>query len=1696
MADSRNGGGIRRQDSRSPPFSIQLLSAPESLFGDDELTRLLPASYLTESDDLATPSGHVRTCIRTELDLHRLNKISVWLWIAGRLTPPRPLHHQLLLNREIFITEQMDMHLIWTTGRIFVKPMPRFLLEPRFWTEYLCCRQEYDCSNGESPSRGSVQECECRRLWKCALGFLFSYAALIRHESDFLTAKEKHLLPEEVEWPGWISFVEQLNTEHIYPDIDPRFYHGELRLSRLNKIYRLSRAPLDGYMAHWNQYATFFQDNFAWLAGTTVYIAVVLTAMQANHDHRYLGLRQVAPTSTADTTLDIIAIHGLDTQSPRTWEYRKKPEDGGGIVNWLANADMLPAAIPEARIFTYDWNANYFKNAPVQALLGHADTLLTHLLKDRGRERRPIIFVASCFGGLILAEAINRAAQLESVYKDILLSIAGIVFLATPFRGSDAAKQAQWQVIVGGIMGEQASSQLVDDLNSRDKELRKITQLFAENARRDSIQIPIYCFYETKKTEMLRKFLSPRSATSLASLFKKTQKILVTDDSACLDTFDRLGLDATHSGMNKFRGPTDANFEHVRRAIRRFADKASSVVNGRQKGLKTCHFMVPFGRNKGFVGRTSILDELLKKIPPGVDEDDCQRTAIEGLGGVGKTQIALEAAHRVHDIHPDCFVFWVPAIDAASFENAYREIGQRLEISGIDDEKANIKTLVKVALSQENAGTWLLIIDNADDMQLLFSNSALCDHLSFSRNGSILFTTRNHEVTGCLDIRRKDVITVAEMARVESIALLQQDLKEAQTCDNKSITVLLDFLADLPLAIRQASSFMAKTGTTTTKYLSHCQASDKTLIKLLGRNFEDRNRYKASDNPVATTWLISFEHISRDMPLAVHYLKFMCFLAEKDIPVSLLPPADDEINADEAIGTLKAYAFINQRGGSSSFDIHRLVRLAVQNWLEEKGERGAVITTVIQRLAAAFVSPKHENRGVWMQYLPHAQTALESQKYCRDEEAKRSLLFDVGESNMMLGKYMESEQIYRQALDLAKGALGPEHRATLIGMNNLATVLGKQGKYEEAEQLHRQTLDLKKEVLGLEHHSTLATINNLATVLCNQGKYEEAEEIHRQALDLIKEVLGPEHPNTLTSISNLASVLDNQGKYEEGEQLHRQTLVLTKEVLGPEHPSTLMSMNNLATVLWEQGKYEEGEQLNRQTLDLRKKVLGPEHPDTLTSISNLARVLDDQGKYAEAEQLHRQTLDLRKKVLGPEHPDTLMSISHLATVPDNQGKYAEAEQLHRQALDLRKEVLGPEHPDTLTSISNLANVLSNQGKYEEGELMHRQTLDLRKKVLGPEHPNTLMSMNNLATVLYNQGKYEEAEKMYRQTLDLTKEVLGLEHPNTLMSMNNLATMLDDQGKYEEGEQLHQQTLDLRKKVLGPEHPDTLTSTNNLAKVLYNQGKYEEAEKMYRQTLDLTKEVLGLEHPDTLMSMNNLATMLYNQGKYDEAEEIHRQALDLIKEVLGPEHPNTLTSISNLASVLDNQGKYEEGELMHRQTLDLRKKVLGPEHPDTLMSISHLATVLDDQGKYEESEQLYRQTLDLRKKVLGPEHPDTLMSISHLATVLDDQGKYEESEQLYRQTLDLRKKVLGPEHPSTLTSMSNLAKVLYHQGKYEEAEEIQRQAQDLRKKVLGPEHPNTLMSMNNLATVLYNQGKYDEAEQIYWQTIGLGGHVLS
>ncbi|KAF2457806.1 hypothetical protein BDY21DRAFT_414808 [Lineolata rhizophorae] len=197
-----------------------------------------------------------------ELNVERLNKVHNLLWLAGRPMPPRPLHYQRASGREIVITEQMSLHLLWGHGKMYLKPIPRYLLDYAFWRDKIQCSQ--------------------RQLYGCALGFLLSYVALIQYESDFHIAQEHRLVPPNLSFARWRAFVKSLLADRssTYVDVNERYLFGELRLNRLNLIYRFALGSWRGYVYPYQQYSQFFIDNLTPILSFIGYVAIVLTAMQ------------------------------------------------------------------------------------------------------------------------------------------------------------------------------------------------------------------------------------------------------------------------------------------------------------------------------------------------------------------------------------------------------------------------------------------------------------------------------------------------------------------------------------------------------------------------------------------------------------------------------------------------------------------------------------------------------------------------------------------------------------------------------------------------------------------------------------------------------------------------------------------------------------------------------------------------------------------------------------------------------------------------------------------------------------------------------------------------------------------------------------------------------------------------------------------------------------------------------------------------------------------------------------------------------------------------------------------------------------------------------------------------------------------------------------------------------------------------
>jgi len=197
-----------------------------------------------------------------------LNKIHPYLWLAGLPKPTRPLHRQKLMNRTICLTEAPDEHMVWHESRIFIKPIPEYLLDYNYWEKELCTDED---------------------LHKCACGILLSYCWLIERKSDFRIAKETGILPEEIDWATWITFMNEFLSQinpYTLHQVNKRYQYGELRLSRLDSICRFTpsvfsvRNLVFGFMSRSTWYSAFFERNFTWLLAVLVYVTVLLSAMQ------------------------------------------------------------------------------------------------------------------------------------------------------------------------------------------------------------------------------------------------------------------------------------------------------------------------------------------------------------------------------------------------------------------------------------------------------------------------------------------------------------------------------------------------------------------------------------------------------------------------------------------------------------------------------------------------------------------------------------------------------------------------------------------------------------------------------------------------------------------------------------------------------------------------------------------------------------------------------------------------------------------------------------------------------------------------------------------------------------------------------------------------------------------------------------------------------------------------------------------------------------------------------------------------------------------------------------------------------------------------------------------------------------------------------------------------------------------------
>ncbi|KAL2195571.1 hypothetical protein P885DRAFT_39746, partial [Corynascus similis CBS 632.67] len=571
---------------------------------------------------------------------------------------------------------------------------------------------------------------------------------------------------------------------------------------------------------------------------------------------------------------------------------------------------------------------------------------------------------------------------------------------------------------------------------------------------------------------------------------------------------------------------------------------------------------------------------------------ESRKASIVGLGGVGKTQVALQLAYWAKEHRPEFSIFWVSALSNATFKHAFTEIASKLLIQG-DSEDDDLLESVRRYLSSEAAGSWFLVVDNADDRDVLFGSADLSrgiiGYLPESENGLTLFTTRSREVA--VSVTGSDDILRDEWASVE----------------------LLKGLTYLPLAITQAAAYINTKQVSLAEYVELLYSTQRETIDLLNEEFRDNTQYSGAQNAVATTWFASFDQIRETDKAATNLLSFISCIEPKGIPQSLFPDSESTEQLLDAIETLCAYAILTRREDNKVFDMHSLVHLATRIWVRREGLTTTTIEKATRHFAAVFPSDDYANRNVWREYLPHAFRVLHHSKEL-DIGERSDLLYRIGQCLIVEGRIKEAVTSLEEACQWRNRQFAEDHPSRLASQHKLAVAYQANGQVKEAITLLEQVVSIRQRTFAEDDPDLLASQHALAVAYEVNGQVKEAISILEQAVAICKRTLAEDHSSRLASLHALAGAYRANGQVKEAIELLQHVVSIRERTLAEDHPDRLTSQHILAGVYQDNGQVKEAIALLEHVVAIEAGTLTKNHPDRLTSQHTLAVAYRENGQ--------------------------------------------------------------------------------------------------------------------------------------------------------------------------------------------------------------------------------------------------------------------------------------------------------------------------------------------------------------------------------------------------------------------------------------------------------------------------------------------------
>ncbi len=611
----------------------------------------------------------------------------------------------------------------------------------------------------------------------------------------------------------------------------------------------------------------------------------------------------------------------------------------------------------------------------------------------------------------------------------------------------------------------------------------------------------------------------------------------------------------------------------------------------------------------------------------------------------------------------------------------------------------------------------------------------------------------------------------------------------------------------------------------------------------------------------------------------------------------------------------------------------------------------------------------------------------------------------MGQLYLKRANYLDGINWLRKCLDLCERHIGTEHEETMAVMVEYAVALAKTNKLDDAESLLRQAIAIGGRCCKPNDPKLSLGIYELAGLLLQTNRFKEAEALLRQALWIDETNHGPNDLDVARDLTSLGGVLLALWKCDEAQRLVCRAMKIYETTSDPQDTDIPHCLDVLATILSSTDRTDEAEPLYLKALSINEDRYGIDHPELCATLNNLAILYKETNRSAKAEALFLRILTIYEKRLGPDHPDLAAPLANLANLlATTSNRLDEAETLCRRALMIIETSYKDSNHHYVASIyGNLADILIKTNRLVEAEPLLRSSLAIREASFDPIHPEVAAALGFLSSFLMLTDQHQEAEKICQRALMIAEKACGKEHHRTASILYTYASIILD-SKPAEAESLCRRALAINEAIYGTCHTSVACGLLLLAQAAELFNRTVEAERLCRRALAIYESRFGDYHSDVANALNHLAHLLILNNQSHESELHCLRALNIYETYYSHDSSNVAGSLYNLASVMEATDRFSEAEAFLSKAIEIKTKICSEDDPGLINIYDLLALVLFKTGRREGAEHYCRRTLRIAEVRFKVNDARIARCLHHLAIVTSSNGRNEEAEELAARSL--------------------------------------------------------------------------------------------